>query len=188
MAISRRSNRTPDTVKLGRRRQMAPQSKCTPQRRRTIYRALSTGHSQKMACALAGITPRHYRKWIRKGEQGVNTTYAQFAHRIARIKAQVESTYISIINTAASGGEKIKETKIKIGESGMEITKATKTKGSSWQAAAWRLERMDPDSYGRQTIEKKKDEDRDPEQVAEEIRNALQLMDDTVPSGEEAEL
>lgn len=164
---------------------MAPQSKCTPVRRRIIYKALTAGLSKARAYQLAGVSHGQVLKWIKKGEDNFNQTYRMFSERIARIQSINEKEALDVIKAAMRGGEKIRETKIYFtNEGGMEVTKTVKTRGANWQAAAWRLERMDPESYGRKFIEQKSDQ-QDPEEVAAEIRAALAGIDESVPAAAE---
>lgn len=169
--------------KLNKRRSMPKQSKCTPVRRKIICKAIKAGLGQRRACQLAGVSHTQFKSWVNKGKDNFNQAYRMFSNRIARLNAVNEKEALDIIQSAMKGGEKIRETKIHITDKGMEITKIVKTRGSNWQAAAWRLERMDPETYGRKFIEYKEDE-KEPEQVASEIRAALLAMDDSVPQQE----
>jgi hypothetical protein len=167
------------------RRKMYGNTKCTPRRRKIILTALKMGLSQKRAFELAGITPHMYYQWLKKGREYRNQTYHHFYIRVKSILAKEERQALDVIKQAMKGGEKIVERKVTISKKGTEVQKTTKKRGSNWQAAAWRLERMDPESYGRKFFDSNNlDADnklKSPDQIAREVKEAAERLFASVP-------
>jgi hypothetical protein len=80
--------------------------------------------SIESACALVGISKRTYHAWMERGRNG-DPDYEHFLHSIEKSRAQAVQSYLDVIHNAAMNG--------------------------TWQAAAWWLERVLPEQYGRKT-------------------------------------
>lgn len=80
--------------------------------------------SIESACAYVGITPKTFHSWMSKGREGLDP-YSDFLHAIEKARAAAVQSYLEVIHTAAQNG--------------------------TWQAAAWWLERVLPEQYGRKT-------------------------------------
>ena len=76
------------------------------------------------ACHLVGIGPRTFHAWMERGRDG-DPEYTQFQQAIEKARAGAVQSYLEVIHTAAQNG--------------------------TWQAAAWWLERVLPEQYGRKT-------------------------------------
>lgn len=171
-----------------RRRPFNPNSKCTPRRRKIILIALNAGLSQQRAAELAGIPVKTHHLWLRLGRQRTNQTYYHYYIRVKAILAREEKAALDVIKEAMRGGKKIKERKTVIGPKGYEVTRITKKLIPSWQAAAWRLERMDPNNYGRRLPFEESNPDntsstkqKTPDQIAYQIKAAVDTLFGTVP-------
>lgn len=80
----------------------------------------------KSACALAGVAPSTYRRWVRRGEAG-EPLYEEFAIKARRVRASFAQELVRGIETAGK---------------------------DDWRASAWLLERLFPREFGlRQRIE-----------------------------------
>lgn len=107
---------------------MARPLKLTQEVHDLLVNALRVGITKKSACKYAGIDESTLYKWLELGAQEEQPYFELFkCLRKAEGEAIVRS--MAVIETAARSG--------------------------TWQAAAWRLERLYPDEYGRQVIEQK---------------------------------
>jgi transposase len=101
-------------------------SKLTPEVQEKIVQALHVGMYHKQAAAFAGISVSSFYAWIAKGEQddeqGLDTPFARFRHAVEGAEAKGEAELLGLITLAAR---------------------------TSWQAAAWRLERKHPEKWAR---------------------------------------
>jgi len=102
---------------------MARPTKLTPELTRQITSYIQKGNTPTISATLAGISHSTYFDWMRKGSNG-EPGFLEFSESIKRATAQ--SVVLRIL----------------------EITTAEK-KGS-WRAAAWMLERLAPESFGKQ--------------------------------------
>lgn len=155
--------------------------KFTRSKRRILVEALRHGVSIKRACGLAGISETTYRSWLEIGKDKTRPSYHHFRKQIKRIDYEIEKEALRVIRSAYRGGKKITETKIVQGAKGTEITRVEKEIAPSWQAAAWRLERKYIEDYGRN---RKEDiQDRSPEEMAHDIKQAADVLFNSVPNG-----
>jgi hypothetical protein len=88
----------------------------------TVFRQGQT--SIASACDYVGITERTYHNWMHRGAEG-NPDYVQFFQTMKKARAVAVQDYLGVIQDAAHAGH--------------------------WQAAAWWLERVLPEQYGRKT-------------------------------------
>jgi len=102
-------------------------SKLTPARVERLHDALRLGLSQQLASHHAGISPRTYRNWMKRGEEAQRGEYATFFADSQRAVAQGVLALVEAINDAAVAGD--------------------------WRAAAWLLERRFPQDYARSRVE-----------------------------------
>ena len=101
---------------------MARPTKLTPELTRDITLYISEGNPPTIAATLVGISHSTYFNWMSKGSQKT-PRFMEFSELIKRATAQ------SIVNRVA------------------HIAKAAD--GGNWRAAAWLLERMAPESFGK---------------------------------------
>lgn len=87
-----------------------------------IITALRSGAYIETAAAYAGISKSTFYEWLRIGARGENKKLAQFSGAVKRALAESELRDLAVVNRAAA---------------------------TSWQAAAWKLERKFPDRWGR---------------------------------------
>lgn len=94
-------------------------SKLTPKLMGALCKHISEGVLPETACAIEGVNPRSYYRWMQAGESD-DAEYRQFCQLIKEAKGAATKRRI------------------------MRIEKASE---DSWQAAAWLLERTEPDLY-----------------------------------------
>jgi hypothetical protein len=112
------------------RQRLIPQTttKATPERFDKIVEALAEGHSIESAAALASINRRTLQRWMKRAaeEEDDGGVFAEFLNRCEIARAKFEASRVDIIRKAGDKGE--------------------------WTAAAWWLERVEPQRYGRRTV------------------------------------
>jgi hypothetical protein len=150
-------------------------------KRNILLAALRKGISIKRSCGLAGIGETTYRNWLEIGKDPNRPTYRYFRKQVKQIEAQIEKEALDVIKRAFTGGAEVNETKYIIGAKGTQIIKTKKEVAPSWQAAAWRLERKFFREYGRNK-ELSDIGDRTPEEMAQDIKAAADMLFNTVPS------
>lgn len=96
-------------------------TKLTPDTIKGLTLVFSNGASVKDACAFVGIDVSTYHKWMARGEKAQSGEFFDFFHAIKRAQAEMRLDALARIRVASKGG--------------------------NWQAAAWLLERSDPDNW-----------------------------------------
>ena len=84
--------------------------------------ALSIGCTYQLACDAAGWKYRTYREWMNKAEAG-DPKYADLPATVSRARAKRAMRWLASIEKAAA---------------------------VDWKAAAWKLERLEREEYGRE--------------------------------------
>ncbi|KPK43084.1 MAG: hypothetical protein AMJ65_06830 [Phycisphaerae bacterium SG8_4] len=105
----------------------APNTKACEDRFRRVEEALSNGYSLAIAAMSAGIDRDTLRQWLKWGAEGKTPEFAEFLHRCEHARARFEMTRVDIIRKAGEAKD-------------------------GWTAAAWWLERMIPEVYGKRTV------------------------------------
>lgn len=103
---------------------MARRTKLTPELQRDILQVLSAGATIKDACHYVGIAERTYYAWIEHGEKANSGLYYQFMQAAQKAIASGSVEAVTVIRMAAK---------------------------EQWQAAAWFLERKNPQEWARRT-------------------------------------
>lgn len=106
---------------------MARPLKLTPAVADTIVKAISLGSSRTLACQGAGIDDSTVRYWLLRAQKDSTGPYASFAQRLSRAEASRVALWLGHIEEAAKQG--------------------------SWQAAAWKLERLYPHLFSKAATE-----------------------------------
>lgn len=111
---------------------------------RTITAALRGGNSRRVAAEYANISPRTLQRWMKRGREEEVGEYAELLHSIHQAEATAERVMVAAVMEAAKNGE--------------------------WRAAAWWLERRDPQNWGRrQRIEVTAEEEEPPMKIVVQI-------------------
>lgn len=98
--------------------------KLNPERQDRVCEAIGAGNDRETAARYAGISPTTFYSWLAKGRAG-NPRYREFAENVEKAESTAEVRNVAIIQQAAA---------------------------TTWQAAAWWLERKYPQRWGRRTI------------------------------------
>jgi len=78
------------------------------------YKYIAAGNFAVVACKALGIAEKTYYYWLKKGEKDEDSIYGKFCKSIKKARAEAEIRNVALLQKAAN---------------------------SSWQAAAWYLER-----------------------------------------------
>ena len=101
---------------------MARPLKLTPKLTQEISTYIRDGNSPTISATLVGISPSTYFNWMSKGSNQ-EPRFMEFLESIKRANAQSIVNRVAHIARAADGG--------------------------NWRAAAWLLERISPESFGK---------------------------------------
>jgi hypothetical protein len=89
----------------------------------TLVKALRAGNTKKDACSIASISEQTFYRWLREGENASEGSLPwQFCESIKKAIAEARARNVVIIQKHAA---------------------------NNWTAAAWWLERSDPESWGK---------------------------------------
>lgn len=102
---------------------MARPSKLTPDAQAKIVQAIQMGSTYELAAQYAGISYDSFNNWMNKGEKASSGEFFEFFNAVKEAEGRAVVGWLAKIEKAASDG--------------------------SWQAAAWKLERRYPATYGR---------------------------------------
>lgn len=106
---------------------MARPEKLTPEVQKAIVTAIELGATYDLAARYAGITYQTFCNWMTAAETAKTGKFVEFAEGVAEAEGRAVVGWLEKIEQAAGNG--------------------------NWQAAAWKLERRYPHSYGRQVQE-----------------------------------
>jgi hypothetical protein len=98
-------------------------TKLTPELQDQICTLLANHNSKQSTCQILGISRTAFYQWMRKGEREEGRKYIQFCKAVN--KAQAQSVMV-LTNAIANA--------------------------PSWKAAAWLLERLHPEEFGRRRV------------------------------------
>lgn len=101
--------------------------KLTPEVHQRIVQFLRHGNSQKAAAEAAGITESTLQLWLAKGASGKNR-FSEFSEDCKKAQAEWQASMVRVVERHAVGADGLP---------------------STWQAAAWLLERRDHKNWGR---------------------------------------
>jgi hypothetical protein len=110
-------------------------TKLTPEVVEAVVLSLRTGGYVTVACRAAGISTTTYGDWMQRGKAESSGPHHDFRERVERAKAEGEVRNVAVISRAA---------------------------GESWQAAAWLLERMYPERWGKVSVRLREESEPEP--------------------------
>lgn len=113
----------------------------------TIIEALRAGNYLETASAFAGISVSTLRNWLRAGRRGSTPALAEFYRSVTKARATAEMDAMDRIR-----------------------------RDPAWQAAAWRLERMYPQRYGRRTDQPQRDSRPEPRPLSKVVAEINQVL------------
>jgi len=106
---------------------MGAPTKLTPDTQKTIVAALQLGSTYVLAAQAAGVAYNTFNEWMKEGEASSRGAKREFYEAVKKAEGERAARWLQSIEQAAKDGQ--------------------------WQAAAWKLERIYPDDYGRNRIE-----------------------------------
>ncbi|MDA0990771.1 MAG: hypothetical protein O3A51_08475 [Verrucomicrobia bacterium] len=106
---------------------MARPTKLTPETQKIIVDAIQLGSTYVLASQAAGIAYNTFNEWMKAGEVAKSGVVREFYESVKKAEGQRVARWLSKIEAAANDGV--------------------------WTAAAWKLERIYPETYGRQRVE-----------------------------------
>lgn len=109
---------------------------CTPETTKTIADNISIGLSNRDACALAGIVEATYYNWLNRGQAELDRVNEDSRRKILKS----ELPFVEFLEAIKKAIPRRKQRLVGI------IQKATP---DQWQAAAWLLERLHFEEFGR---------------------------------------
>lgn len=151
--------------------------KLTLAARKTAYAAAESGFPLNRLGRLIGVSKEQFNRYLDQGKDPKNKKQYRFVQKLKKIEKQRELEALNVIRIAGKGGFKITKNKYKTGDKGTEYTKEESILAPQWQAAAWFLERIYKDVYGKEYSK----QDKSPAEYAQEIHEATSLIFDSVP-------
>lgn len=140
----------------------------TPEVEKRLLDLFRAGVPATHAARSASIGQRTLFQWIARGERALDDhedtgekiperelPFAQFAQRAARARAEGMARAVMNIQKSAAGGYVVRETTRRFrNENGQWVEETDKVIAPpEWRAAAWWLERADPEHFSRRTTE-----------------------------------
>ena len=113
-----------------------------------LLSALRCGMPVNKACSIAGITVETYRNWYERGKNG-EEPYTQFFESLEAIQFEMEQWCLSAIKDAADRSKVERTVTTVETDTGTKTTVTEKPAKFDWRAAAYLLEHLDPESYGK---------------------------------------
>ena len=113
-----------------------------------LLSALRCGMPVNKACSIAGITVETYRNWYERGKNG-EEPYTQFFESLEAIQFEMEQWCLSAIKDAADRSKVERTITTVETDTGTKTTVTEKPAKFDWRAAAYLLEHLDPESYGK---------------------------------------
>lgn len=126
-------------------------SKFTPEVIERIVSLLAAGNYEGTTAAAAGITPKTFYVWLRRGApdgRAADRPYRDFRHRVERAQSEGEARNVALIARAAT---------------------------DNWQAAAWLLERRYPERWARPSQRGQQEPAAEPEPAADPFSEVDEL-------------
>lgn len=129
-----------ELIEMGRPRKPRPRGKLNPLAITRIVRALELGSTKEAAAHHAGIGMSTLKDWLRRGENEEGTMYRELYDKVEVARSAGCISLLEVIERAAEGCP-----------AGCPVEH--EHRGGVWQAAAWKLERINPSMYGKKRLE-----------------------------------
>ena len=136
---------------------------CTDEMIQNISASISVGLSNQDAATVNGIDRSTFYNWLCRGETEIarvagtrrkirkrEAPFVEFFYAIKKAGPRRKRSLLAHIRSAAQGGALITETRtIKRGKEIVEKVTVEKAAPPQWQAAAWLLERINPEEFSK---------------------------------------
>lgn len=106
---------------------MGSPTKLTPDTQKIIVDAIQLGSTYKLAAQAGGVDYDTFNNWMKAGSVAKSGIHFDFFGSVKKAEGQRAARWLSKIEAAANDGV--------------------------WTAAAWKLERIHPDDFGRQRLD-----------------------------------
>ena len=106
---------------------MGRRSKLTPETHERIVDAIKMGATYELAAQAGGASYETFRRWMRDGEEADKGQYCAFYVAVKEAEGKACTRWLKVIEKAGLSGQ--------------------------WQAAAWKLERRYPGTFGRRIVQ-----------------------------------
>jgi hypothetical protein len=118
----------------------------TPKVQAAIVKAIAQGNPGKIAAKAAGVSERAFFYWLAWGRKKKDPIYIAFLAAVEKAEGISAKSSVAVVKKAANG-VKATITKVIKFPDGTEKTETTTKKEYHWQAAAWLLERTNPEEF-----------------------------------------
>ena len=105
---------------------MGRPSKLTPETQARIVQAIEVGATYELAAQFGGIAYNTFNEWMKKGEAAKSGRFLDFYEAVKAAEGKAAIKWLALIDKAAA---------------------------ETWQAAAWKLERRYPETFGRRVVQ-----------------------------------
>lgn len=127
-------------------------SKLTVELQKIFIELARAGNTVRASCSICGIMQPTYYAWLhardRDAEAGKKTAYTLFFAAIEKARGEFQAEQLDIIRQAAIKSGTLRK-EVVVDEEGASTTKTVETQTTDWGAAAWLLERSDPENFGK---------------------------------------
>lgn len=105
---------------------MGRPSKLTPETQAHIVQAIEVGATYELAAQYGGVAYNTFNEWMKKGDAAKSGRYREFYEAVKSAEGKAAIKWLALIDKAAT---------------------------DTWQAAAWKLERRYPNTFGRRVVQ-----------------------------------
>jgi transposase len=121
-------------------------TKLTDEVAREVAKHIRQGLPRDTAGELVGIGTRTFYRWMAVGKKAASGRYRQFWREVKTAEAAAVAVHAATIRKAALGWTE-KTIKERIAPDGTKTVETTSRRVFDWTAAAWWLERRNPEQY-----------------------------------------
>lgn len=116
----------------------------TPELVATLCEAISAGYNKESAAEAIGVHEDTLRTWLKKGRRG-DEPYSGLFRAVKKAEAEAVNRNVRAVQAATEGGQLLSRTTRTRRDGTVEVDE--KFTAPQWTAAAWWLERTQPEKY-----------------------------------------
>ena len=140
-------------------------TKCTTKLIHKIVPIIEQGNLPEVAAASCGITKQTFVAWLKLGHDEPRSIYRKFSQAVFSAQAEAQRRLLKVLENASQGTSTVTLVKDEHGnqlydKDGLPLH--TKPIQPDWQAAAWLLERLNRDAFGKKDLHEHKHESNQP--------------------------